>query len=80
MLSQRLSNESLGTDKGSEPINTDKGSLIVFVCERHVPEGKVDRDAIVQTIGTEKLELQARRLLRDLRRSAYLDIRLGSGS
>jgi peptidyl-prolyl cis-trans isomerase SurA len=66
--------------KGSEPIATDKGALIVFVCERHVPEGKADREAIINSLGTEKLELQARRLMRDLRRSAYLDIRLGSGS
>jgi hypothetical protein len=34
----------------------------------------------MHSIGTEKLELQARRLLRDLRRSAYLDIRLGKNS
>jgi peptidyl-prolyl cis-trans isomerase SurA len=64
--------------KGSEPLATDKGALIVFVCGRHVPDGNVDREAIMSGIGTEKLELQARRLMRDLRRAAYLDIRLGS--
>jgi peptidyl-prolyl cis-trans isomerase SurA len=65
---------------GSEPLATDKGALIVFVCDRHVPEGKVNREAIFNSIGTEKLELRARGLQRDLRRNAYIDIRLGSGA
>lgn len=66
--------------KSSEPMATDKGALILFVCGRKVPEGDIDREAITNQIGTEKLELQARRLLRDLRRQAYLDVRLASGS
>jgi peptidyl-prolyl cis-trans isomerase SurA len=67
----------LAVGKGSEIFKTNKGLLIVFVCGRHVPDGKVDRDAIAASIGTDKLELQARRLQRDLRRAAYLDIRMG---
>lgn len=67
----------LAVGKASEAITTDKGLLVVFVCGRHAPEGKVDRDAIASAIGSEKLELQARRLQRDLRRAAYIDIRLG---
>lgn len=63
--------------KGSEPLNTDKGLLVIFVCGRHMQEGKIDRDAIASSIGSEKLELQARRLLRDLRRDAYIDVRVG---
>lgn len=69
---------SLTVGQASEPVATDKGALVLFVCSRHVPEGNVNRDAIFSTIGTEKLELQARRLLRDLRRAAYLDIRTGN--
>ena len=61
----------------SEPLSTDKGAVVLFVCSRN-EGGAIDREAILHSIGTEKLELQARRLLRDLRRSAYLDIRLGS--
>jgi peptidyl-prolyl cis-trans isomerase SurA len=67
----------LPVGKGSEVLDMDKGLLVVFVCGRHVPEGKIDRDAIASSIGNEKLELQARRQLRDLRRSAYVDIRMG---
>ena len=70
----------LGVGKSSEAMNTDKGLLIIFLCGRHVPEGKVNRDAILASIGNEKLELQARRLQRDLRRAAYIDVRLGKSS
>jgi peptidyl-prolyl cis-trans isomerase SurA len=69
---------SLPVGKASDALLTDKGALVLFVCSRKMPEGKVDREAILNQIGTEKLELQARRLLRDLRREAYLDIRLAS--
>jgi peptidyl-prolyl cis-trans isomerase SurA len=62
----------------SDALDAGNGALVVFLCNRKTPEGKVDRDAIANQIGSEKLELQARRLLRDLRREAYLDIRLGS--
>lgn len=67
----------LNVGQASEPIATDKGALVLFVCSRHVPEGNINREAVVSSIGTEKLELQARRLLRDLRRGAYIDVRLG---
>ena len=60
----------------SEPLLTDKGLAILFVCSRN-DGGEVDREAIMRAIGTEKLELQARRLIRDLRRSAYIDVKLG---
>ena len=63
----------------SEVLATDKGAALLFVCSRS-DGGGVDREAITHSIGTEKLELQSRRLLRDLRRDAYLDVRLGRGS
>ncbi len=66
------------TGGSSEPMETDKGVIIMFVCGRSDAAG-VDRDLVMRSIGTEKLELQARRLLRDLRRAAYLDVRLGKG-
>jgi peptidyl-prolyl cis-trans isomerase SurA len=48
-------------------------AMILYVCERQ--EGGSNNDAIVNSIGLEKLELQAQRLLRDLRRSASIEIR-----
>lgn len=75
MLADKIRDVPVG--KSSEVMNTDRGMLVIFVCGRHVPDGKVDRDAIASGIGSEKLELQARRLQRDLRRSAFIDVRLG---
>ena len=57
------------------PLSTDKGVLVFFVCQRS-GEDSINRESIINMLGGEKLELQARRLLRDLRRNAYLDIRL----
>lgn len=77
-IAEKIRDLSIG--KPSEPLATDKGALIFFVCNRDVPEGGISREAVLNTIGMEKMELQARRLLRDLRRSAYLDIRVGQKS
>jgi peptidyl-prolyl cis-trans isomerase SurA len=69
----------IAVGSASEPLATDKGAAILFVCARN-EDGGGDREQITRSIGTEKLELQARRLLRDLRRNAYLDVRLGKDS
>jgi peptidyl-prolyl cis-trans isomerase SurA len=76
-LAEKVRNVAAGSS--SEPLVTEKGVIVLFVCSRNEDTG-VDRDAIMHTIGTEKLELQARRLLRDLRRGAFMDIRLGKDS
>jgi len=71
----------LPVGKPSLAMDIGKGALIIVVCERKLPtEGKVDREAIANQIGMEKLELQARGLLRDLRRDAFLDVRLNMAS
>jgi peptidyl-prolyl cis-trans isomerase SurA len=62
--------------KSSDTVITDKSAILFFVCERKVTEDTATRTAVMASIGTEKMELQARRLLRDLRRDAYLDVRL----
>lgn len=61
--------------RASDPMATDKGALILYVCHRTMPEN-IDRNAIRVSIGTEKMELMARRLQRDLRKSATIDIRM----
>jgi peptidyl-prolyl cis-trans isomerase SurA len=75
-LADRVRALAVGTP--SDMLEAGTGALVLFVCNRKAPEGNVDREAISNQIGTEKLELQARRLLRDLRREAYLDVRLAS--
>ena len=52
------------------------GIGIVMVCERKDPPGGLpSRDQITETLGQARLDALARRYLRDLRRSAYVDIR-----
>lgn len=75
-VTDRVKNVPVGGS--GEPLATNKGALVLFVCGRTIPMDNINRDAILNSIGTEKLELQARRLLRDLRRGAYLDIRMSS--
>lgn len=62
----------------SKAITSDEGAIVLLVCGRKSSAGGVDRNDIVAAIGTERLELQARRLMRDLRRAAYVDVRLKS--
>jgi len=76
-LADRVRN--VPTGGSTDPMITDKGVVVLFVCGRN-ESSPVDREAVMRSIGTEKLELQARRLLRDLRRAAYVDVRLGSAS
>jgi peptidyl-prolyl cis-trans isomerase SurA len=50
-------------------------ALLLYVCSRN--DSGADRAAVMATLGNEKLEMQARRLLRDLHRSASIDMREG---
>ncbi len=59
----------------SAPLTTDKGLVVLMVCAR-TDGGDIDREGIVRSLGTEKLERQAQHLMRDLRRSAYVDVRI----
>ncbi len=65
----------IAVNHASEAMATDNGALILFVCGRNMQEN-IDRQAILAQIGTERIELLARRLLRDLRRNAHLDMRM----
>jgi peptidyl-prolyl cis-trans isomerase SurA len=60
----------------SQPIPTEGGLRVLMVCERQDPPSNLpDRQEIQRTLVEQKLELQARRLLRDLRQTAFVDIR-----
>lgn len=61
----------------SEPINYQRGARILMVCEREEIIAKLpSRSNLRQEIGNRRLELMARRYLRDLRRSAFIDFRI----
>ncbi len=58
----------------SEPIRVGAGISVVVVCDRaHDSE---DRERIRESLATQRLDMLARRYLRDLRRTANVDIRL----
>lgn len=61
------------TGKPGPALQKKDYALLLYVCERN--ESGSDRTAILNRLGNEKLELQARRLLRDLRRAAAVDVR-----
>jgi len=67
--------ENIAEGRASEAMATPKGALMLFVCKRSMPLN-IDRNAIRNAIGTERLELLARRQIRDLRRDAFVDVRL----
>lgn len=83
---------SLKAGRSSSPLNRGDAAVILMVCERQDPPvryveeeilaPKVEtpppptRDAVARGLEDEKMEMESRRMLRDLRRSAYLDIRM----
>lgn len=61
----------------SEPIQTKAGIHLLMVCDRPDSTGPVnDRQQVQLNLTMEKLDLLTRRYLRDLRRTAFVDIRL----
>ncbi|HJS30798.1 MAG TPA: peptidylprolyl isomerase [Alphaproteobacteria bacterium] len=62
----------------SEPIRLDGGLLALMVCERDEPKNTnlPSREEIAEQITRQRLDLAARRYLRDLRRAAVVDIRV----
>jgi len=66
---------NLEVGKASEPIQIANGVLVIMVCSREKDEGLNPEDVEAQ-LTEEKIEIQARRYMRDLRRAAYIDIRV----
>lgn len=62
----------------SEPIRVDGGMLTLMVCEREDPKSAnlPSREEIAEQLTRQRLDLAARRYLRDLRRAAVVDIRV----
>ncbi|NDE90146.1 MAG: hypothetical protein EB059_03275 [Alphaproteobacteria bacterium] len=70
-LSQMV--QTLPVNTPSPVMEKNGYAIILYVCERN--DSGADRNAILASLGNEKLELQARRLLRDLKRSASIEMR-----
>lgn len=61
--------------KASEPLRQPSGIQVLMVCERQDNSGP-DRDEIRQTLVRERIDMLSRRYLRDLRRMAFVDLRV----
>lgn len=82
-LSPRLQSVvgELPIGQASAPIDFENNSIVMVVCERTGPGAapaapqQPDREAVAQRLLAEKLDGESRKYLRDLRQSAYIDIR-----
>lgn len=66
---------SLDVGKASEPLPVANGVLVLMVCSKDKDEGLNPEDVEAQLL-EDKIEIQARRYMRDLRRAAFIDIRV----
>lgn len=68
---------SLDLNQASEPLLTQEGALLVMVCDKKSQElQELSRDDAIELIASRKHSLLARRELRDLRRQAFIDVRM----
>ena len=67
---------SLELNQPSKPVILDNGVLVVMVCERDEPTGLPSREEIEESLTRQRVDMLARRYMRDLRRAAFLDLRL----
>ncbi len=78
-LPANLAKEVLGLDLNqvSKPIRTDGGLLLLMLCDREVPPSKLPSPAEVkEQLLQQRVELLARRYMRDLRNQAFVDLRV----
>ena len=62
--------------KAGPPIRTPKGFLIIMPCERVQQEAGIPSAKVLEErLTRERLNLMSQKYLRDLRRSAYVDLR-----
>jgi len=60
----------------STPLRTEQSLHVLMVCDRtEAKTYRPDREAVVTALGQQRLGMLARRLLRDLRRDANIDVR-----
>ncbi len=68
---------NLKVGEASPPIQSDTGVVMVMVCKRtDAPSTMPSRDDIADNLTRQRLDLIARRYLRDLRRQAFIDVRV----
>jgi peptidyl-prolyl cis-trans isomerase SurA len=69
--------ENLPVNKPSPPRRTENGIIVMMVCKRETAvAGAALREEIRNRLVDERLEAAARRYMRDLRRAAFIDVRI----
>jgi peptidyl-prolyl cis-trans isomerase SurA len=66
---------ALKVAEASKPMPLAGGVGVVMVCQRREPPSLPTHDELGNTIARERLDALARRYMRDLRRSAFVDVR-----
>jgi len=59
----------------SAPVPLHGGIGVLMVCARHESNGAPSRDQVMDTLARERMDSFAQRYLRDLRRTAFVDVR-----
>lgn len=68
--------DKLSIGQVSEPIVQKNGVGIIMVCAKNAGGGGITRDSVNESLLRQRLDTVARRYLRDLRRNAYVDVRV----
>jgi peptidyl-prolyl cis-trans isomerase SurA len=67
----------LGIGQPSQPILQKNGVGVIMVCKKTEPKAVVaTRDDVAETLMRERLDMLARRYMQDLRRDAFVDVRV----
>jgi peptidyl-prolyl cis-trans isomerase SurA len=79
-ISPGMRNIVLGLEPGqsSQPILQKNGVGVIMMCEKMAPSAPTvpTRDEAAETLMRERLDTLARRYMRDLRRTAFVDVRV----
>jgi peptidyl-prolyl cis-trans isomerase SurA len=68
--------DKLSVGQTSEPIIQRNGIGVIMLCGKSTGGGPVTREEVVESLTRQRLDTVARRYLRDLRRAAYVDVRV----
>ncbi len=66
----------LPVNVSSEPARTGLGVQVIMVCERDDSTNVQARNAVRDTLTRERVDMLARRYIRDLQRAAFIDLRI----
>ena len=71
--------EAMPTGQVSQPIVQKNGVGVIMICSKSTgaSPSAVSRDDVAETLVRQRLDTMSRRYMRDLRRTAYVDVRAG---